>query len=681
MLTSLLVALLLPAAAVAQDAPADDAPATEDDDVPQPSPPPAGGPVIVVGDAGNDASESADDAGSDDVPEAPPPPAGGPVIVVGDSAPAAAPTPVKRKIAISTGPGGVVTVGDRLKLDFGGAIQYDLRFRPIKYTYGTWYDPQLSPRTISRNEVIGKFKLNARYGKFGGVADLDFAFQGYPKVDTLSDTQVYNQIHPFRFEAHELYAYAVDLFGLKGFDARFGVQKALFGVGDQFNPTNNVNPNDLEDVLLFGQQSGNLMVRLDYTPKWNWTLTGILVPVFAPSNLPDTAPLAQQTDRYPYTDPQTRYNLNVEQNLAAGAFTDGISLETYPTVIRSVAIAQPEFAPKNMQGFFRVGATLGGQDIALSYYRGFSDVPVPVANTTSQQRGLMCENPDDVDRPADERTSECIDGLLVSDATLTYPKMSVLGFNMTGDIGIGYRLEVGVYFPEQRYTVPITQDDVQFSAGPLGTITEDGPYEFPNGTDGEVVDTRPFAKWVLGIDYTFGKHVYLNAQWVHGFPDEFGAGDWIQEGYTVRGSGLREGASFNDCVAINFSAEGIGRTIDGTKCAREYLRPRLGDYLVLGLDFNFAAQRGLFRLFTIWDLIGVYEETWDPTVGERTRIWHHMFTPEGFSAVIYPDFRWKFGNGFELHLGALLQFGKPWSKFGSAETGGHQIWTRAKYSF
>jgi hypothetical protein len=153
----------------------------------------------------------------------------------------------------------------------------------------------------------------------------------------------------------------------------------------------------------------------------------------------------------------------------------------------------------------------------------------------------------------------------------------------------------------------------------------------------------------------------------------------MQPGVTTRQAGLRDGAQFADCVAIDFAD--FSRTVDGTKCAREINRPRLGDYLVLGLDINFASQRGLLRLFTIWDLIGVYEDSYNPGSGERERIWHHMFTPEGFSAVLYPDFRWKFGGGFELHGGALIMLGQPYSKFGSAETGGTQLWTRAKYSF
>ena len=38
-----------------------------------------------------------------------------------------------------------------------------------------------------------------------------------------------------------------------------------------------------------------------------------------------------------------------------------------------------------------------------------------------------------------------------------------------------------------------------------------------------VLPDTPFAKWSLGIDYSFGAHVYMNLQWVHGLADEFGA--------------------------------------------------------------------------------------------------------------------------------------------------------------
>jgi len=328
----------------------------------------------------------------------------------------------------------------------------------------------------------------------------------------------------------------------------------------------------------------------------------------------------------------------------------------------------------NMQGFFRVGASLGGQDLALSYYRGRSDVPQPVRNTTSQVQEARCEDPDDPE-------SECIEGVLASDVVLSYPRMHVLGLNMTGQMNpfgkihksfkaIGYRFEFAFIFPEET-RLTVMQDNVRFLF-----VTKDGEYAYPDG-DNRVVDKRPFAKWTLGLDYQFNRHLYMNTQWVHGFVDEFGAGDWIQPGTTTRASGVRDGIESMtlECIDIA-SLNGRGET-----CAEEWLKPRLGDYLVWGTDIRFAAQRGLFRLFTIWDLIGVYKDTWDPVAGERVRTHYGLFTKEGFSAVIYPSLSWNFGNGLELQAGGLMQFGKPWTKFGAPETGGHQVWFRGRYAF
>jgi hypothetical protein len=40
---------------------------------------------------------------------------------------------------------------------------------------------------------------------------------------------------------------------------------------------------------------------------------------------------------------------------------------------------------------------------------------------------------------------------------------------------------------------------------------------------GPSVDSRPYVKATAGLDYTFGKHVYVQAQYLRGFIDEFGA--------------------------------------------------------------------------------------------------------------------------------------------------------------
>ena len=553
--------------------------------------------------------------------------------------------------------------GDKLSIDVGGLVQYDLRFRVTPEEHGTWFNDLPDAGTLARNELLGRLKLGAKLGKFRMKSELDFVLRPYPKVESIDDLSLYNKVSPFRFEAQALYMEASDL--IKNVDIRIGQQKALFGAGDQFNPTNTINANDFEDVLLFGDQIANLMVRIDWSPHWAWSLTGILIPIHKPAMLPRTAPIGlSAVDRQPFTDDELRWNLEAE------AYTG--EEFGFPTIARTVTPITPEISAENMQGFFRLGGSIGAQDVALSYYRGFSDIPQASTSYNSQIREEMC-NPDDPE--------DCIDGLIVSDATLVYPRMHVLGLNMAGEFDLfggvhksfkplGYRLEAAVIFPS-AVEARIFQDDIQFLGG---LVTREGEYPYPNEVP-LTVDNRPFVKWVLGLDYTFNKHIYMNTQWVHGFPDEFGAGDFIQPGKAIRKSGALEGVQQIDCIDLaTFS--GAGET-----CAQEWYKPKLGDYLVMGLDFKFASSSGLFRLFTIWDLIGVYEEHFDEAAGERVLTHHNMFTKEGFAGVIFPSFAWNFGNGLQLEAGGLIQLGQDWSKFGDPAAGGSLVWTRARYQF
>jgi len=120
---------------------------------------------------------------------------------------------------------------------------------------------------------------------------------------------------------------------------------------------------------------------------------------------------------------------------------------------------------------------------------------------------------------------------------------------------------------------------------------------------------------------------------------------------------------------------------DGTKCASEVLAPRLGDYLVAGADFKFLDDAGLFRLFTIWSLSGVTMDAWDIKTKKRTQTHYGLETKEGFSASIYPEVTYNFGNGLELGVGGLILLGRSYTKFGDPAAGGSLFFTRARYSF
>jgi hypothetical protein len=557
-----------------------------------------------------------------------------------------------------------------LQLEWGGRVQSDLRVRLTEKSVGGWYDRRTLPVGIDRNENILGIRFTAKYGKVTAKADIDFVLYGFAQeVAGLDDLYRREKLDPFRFDVHRLYLSIEDLF-IDGLDLTVGQQLILWGVGDQFNPTNNLNPDDLEDVLLFGDQQGNFMVKLDYWLTREWQFSGVVVPVFQPALLPRYAPLAvAAVDRVPVVNEFLRHRLIAEQ------FAAGTEIIDHATVVRDINVVLPDRSIENVQVAYRIGGVIGGQDVAISYYNGRTDFPVPFRNHTTQNRGAAGCNPND--------PNDCINGLLETNTFLHYPRMHVYGFNMAGEVpwladisdvfnAVGYRAEIALVVPT-RSTLQLTNDELDLGI----TIQEPGEYDYddngrPGGPLPAVVEATPFAKWTLGLDYTFNEYVYANAQWVHGMPDEFGAGDWIGGDWVTR-------EAYVDSDAAGTVSCALRR--DGTQCVHEFLRPRIGDYLVLGLDLKFFDQKLLFRTFTIWDLVGVRETFYDGAQGRRVEKHHPMYTEKGFAAVVYPELNYNFGNGLDLGLGALIQLGKRYTKFGAPEAGGTVVWGRTRFAF
>ena len=574
---------------------------------------------------------------------------------------------------------GTVAKAQETEFDFSGRFQNDLRFRILtnRDPVAPWWAPPEAPPDIIRNQNIVNTRMVAKNGRFRGVADLDFVLEGYPlPFETLADLSDRRLHENIRIEADAMYFEGRDLL-VKGLDLRLGQQIVQFGVGDQFNPTNNFNPNDVEDVLLFGDQQANIMARLDYAIGPSWTATAVLVPVFKPSLIPITGPLAlTELSRLPFQSDELRWRVHSEAQLGREAYG-------YPTVVGPVNIVLPEPTPGNMQFGFNLGGWVGMHDVAVSYYNGFADVPLATATHTTQEIGEQCKGP---------KGRYCIDGLLVNEVTLEYPEIQVLGYNMAGEVNplpflkdfvpFGYRAEVAIVFPEKVRTT-LTQDELQ-----LGPITQPaGEYDYgletPDGRRPVILDNTPYPKWTLGLDYTLGKHVYINGQWVHGMLDEFGAGDNLfQQGFSVRDARVTK---LEDGCPYNVPFPGVDRSADdpkpGEQCVTEVLRARQSDLAVIGLDINFASRSGLLRLFTITDLTGIEVEKWDEDAGERVRTRYSGFQRRGYSQVLYPELSWNFGNGLNMAGGALIQLGKKYTKFGDPAAGGSFVYSRAIYSF
>jgi hypothetical protein len=566
--------------------------------------------------------------------------------------------------------------GNKLDWNFGGTIQTDLRFRAQEkstgknFYIGKEYYQRVLSTGVERNQNLLNVKFNATYGRYTGVVNMDFVWLGYSgQFHDLAGLSDITQVDPFYLKIHSLYFEAND-FLIKGLDLCVGQQTILWGKGDQFNPTNNINPNDLEDVLLFGSQLGNIMVRADYTPISEWTISGVLVPIFKPALLPRSASLGLAAiDRMPMLDNNLRDQIRVQQKFAEGIYG--------PTVVTGVDPVTPDRSFENMQFEFRLAGTIYKQDIALSYYRGFSDMPVPYKNYTAQKADQTCQGDIDVNM--------CQDNALATTVSLTYPRMEVFGINMAGEVNplgwiskkinpLGYRLEVAVVLPERR-DLALYQDIPEYRS-----ITGKVEYKYPDGRRPVIIKSTPFLKWVVGLDYTFSDHFYVNMMWVHGLTDEFGAGDFLNSGFIVRKGGVSGAATSDEIAACAMSTIGTSN-----KCANKYtveiLRQRIGDYVVVGLDFKFADDKALVRLFNILEVTGYYKEYWSGGEnGKRVRKYLSPFQ-EGFSAIVYPEFNYNFGNGLDLGFGALLQLGLNFTKFGDPAAGGSLIWTRGRYRF
>jgi hypothetical protein len=566
-------------------------------------------------------------------------------------------------------------------------IESDVRFRLETKSAGGIIEQTTLPRGIERNQNLLGAKFAVAWENVRAVAQTDLVVYGYQTTlegfSALSDIQ---EEQPYRIDVNELYVEVQDLF-FDGLNLRVGQQIVAWGVADQFNPTNTLNPDDLIDPLLFGKQLGNFMLKADYWVTDDFSISAVLVPLFRPARIPTSAALGPaQVGRTPWVEKKLRWRTETERG-AAGRFLN------VPTAIDTITIITPEPQFENMQAAFRLAGTVLEQDIALSYYTGFHDFPVPVQNHTKQNVVDACGGPPF----GGICTTAANGGILQTDTTLSFPKMHAYGLNLAGEFnpfspidpnigGIGYRLEGALFIPRET-KMKLTQDDLSLGGGVF--LLPGGEYDYdqdgrPGGPRPTVVEEEPFLKWTLGLDYTFPGNVYANLMWVHGLPDEYGAGDWIGGSKEVRESSIITESladllnTDTGCVSLT-PLETPPATIDGTRCARETLRPKIGDYLVAGVDVRWLDDQLLTRLFTIIEMSG-YELNRPTPSGDRRTIEYPFYTPEGFSAVIFPEASYNWGNGLEVGIGALFNLGKRYTKFGDPAAGGSITFLRAKYT-
>ncbi|MBI5499275.1 MAG: hypothetical protein HY907_03465 [Deltaproteobacteria bacterium] len=367
-------------------------------------------------------------------------------------------------------------------LDLGGMVSTDFR---VAIT-----GPDQSDLTWNLN--IGELNLKQRLNPhIRYELDLRVMFDGLAFADdlhTLDDLTNSLSLDPFWIESDAAYVAIRDIF--EGFDILFGRQIVTWGASDRFRPTNNLNPDDVWDPTRFGMTQANEMVRFVYNPVGDLVFEAVVVPIFRPARLPDsaTAALADPHSVLPLLEDDLVHDIE-EQRDQLELLGFGFATET--------SVQPPDVALENLQVGARVSWRGFESDWSLSYYYGFDDFPHPVSSVPEIVPGTRC---DGTPVPTGE-----MGGCVNTAVGLAYPRIHVAGFDIAGQIEFlddaGYRIEGAVVWPERT----------EFTAAlPTGELR------------GTVVDGRPFFKATLGIDYTFTRDIFALAMLVHGMVDELG---------------------------------------------------------------------------------------------------------------------------------------------------------------
>ncbi len=253
----------------------------------------------------------------------------------------------------------------------------------------------------------------------------------------------------------------VDLYGFltDNLDLRIGRQRIAWGTADKINPTDNLNPDDLEDIWDFGRHLGTSSVLATY--YWgDVTLSTVLIPAFTPAVLPP-----------PEWASALSASVEMPDGIALGEISDSLILPS-------------NTLKEGGSAAIKIAKPVLNYDLSLSYYRGRSDFPV------ATQIAI---------------TPSAVAGTVDIHSTLIYPRLSVLGADMSGAIGkIGLWAEVAVIYPEAVHTIT---DMSALGMGQQETVS---------------LPDEHFVRYVIGSDYTFHNGLYVNSQFIHGFPHEMG---------------------------------------------------------------------------------------------------------------------------------------------------------------
>jgi hypothetical protein len=286
---------------------------------------------------------------------------------------------------------------------------------------------------------------------------------GLPSINSSSDLYNKGIIDPYNLEVREAY---VQLYGFltKNLDVTIGRQRIVWGTADKLNPTDNLNPLDLEDILDFGRRRGSDAINLNYYLNNDFSLQGIFIPFFQPANTPVGIFANALTP-----------NMEMPDGMNLQSFNDTIVMPRYN-------LGESSTTGLKFKGF------AAGFDFSLSYVWGYDGLPFATNNTFA---------------PVDAM------GGVAINSQLSFNRTHIFGADLAGSIsGVGVWAEAAAFLPENE--VIMTNDLSAFYPSSPVPITQDTT----------ILKKDMYLKFVIGGDYNFANGTYLNVQYMHGFVNE-----------------------------------------------------------------------------------------------------------------------------------------------------------------
>jgi hypothetical protein len=344
---------------------------------------------------------------------------------------------------------------DENKLKLSGELQTDERFLLKDKNDWAWNETRLTLKLDKKITSNSKF-----------YSEVWLRNIGLPNL--ITSANLYNKgiVDPYNLEIRQAY---VQLYGFltKNLDVTIGRQRIVWGTADKLNPTDNLNPYDMEDILDFGRHRGSDAINLNYYFNNDFSMQGVFIPFFQPANMPVGI----------FSDALNPV-LELPQGMVLKGYSDTILMPRY-------SVGKSSISGLKFKGFAK------GVDFSVSYVWGIDGLPFNTRNTFF---------------PVD-----ALGGININ-SQLSFARTHIIGADLATSLaGIGFWTEAAAFVPEKD--VVMTND--------LSALYPMLPV--PVTQDSLILDkTKPYMKFIVGGDYFFADGSYINLQYMHGFIHERG---------------------------------------------------------------------------------------------------------------------------------------------------------------